>query len=81
MKEHLQSIVNPLDFRHFSDNLHPRIRWDRNSSKTVHLKRSSCTIVEILLSLKAERLDGMLHCGISVGKMKREFDDSLMKVP
>jgi hypothetical protein len=33
------------------------------------------------LSLKALCLDGMLHCGINIDDMKREFDDSLMKVP
>jgi hypothetical protein len=81
MREYLQSIVNPSDIRYFSDNLRLRVRWDRNSYETAHLTRNSFTITEILLSLKALCTDGMLHCGISIDKMKRVFDDSLMKVP
>jgi hypothetical protein len=82
MKELLQSIVNPLDSRHFSDNLHPCIHWDRNSSRNRPSRATKLYYCESIIV--PESSTAQMACfiwGFSVGEMKRDFDDSLMKVP
>ena len=80
MKKHLQSIVNALDFRHFSDNICHHTRGGALPKPLVS-DESASPFWRYYLSLKALCLDGTLHCGIYIGDVKREFDDSLMKVP